>query len=74
MYCPKCHSPVEKARLDVWWCKYCQTTHMIHKLSYKSLEEASEISDDEYMKQTHIQNIIGHYDNSDKIAFPPKPR
>ena len=61
---------MKKARLDVYWCKHCSSSWTIHELSYKTLGEASKISDDEYMRQTHIQNIIGHYDNSDKISFP----
>ena len=50
MYCPKCHSPVKKARLDVYWCKYCQTSHLIHKLSHKSFEEAAIVFDGASLK------------------------
>ena len=81
MYCPKCHSPMEKARLDVYWCKYCSTSWLVHKLSYKSLEEASKLSDDEYMNARAIRERIIERDRelleklndgSKKIRVPPK--
>lgn len=47
MYCPECHisMKVKKARLDVYWCENCQTSWLIHKLSYNSFEEASKTPD-----------------------------
>ena len=74
MKCPLCEYPyLKKARLDVYLCYRCKVAWLIHKLSsYKTFEEASKLSDDEYMKHTHLQNIIGHYDNCDKIVFPLK--
>ena len=58
MYCPKCHSPVEKARLDVYWCKYCSTASLIRLLSYKSLEEASETNHEAQLKQDFLEPLI----------------
>ena len=68
MYCPKCHSPVKKARLDVYWCKYCNTSWLIHKLSYKTFEEASRGVDKDAMAKTFLKPLM----DTDVIALPPK--
>ena len=64
MYCPKCHSPVKKARLDVYWCKYCNMSWLIHKLSYKSLEEAALTNHEAQLKKDFLEPLV----------LPPKPR
>ena len=47
MICPSCGNWAKKARLDVYWCELCNAPWLIHKLSYKSLEEASELYSEE---------------------------
>ena len=65
--CPResCGRILVKARLDVYWCDVCNTAWLIHKLSYKSLEKASEICDDEALRQSFLAPLIG---------VPPKGR
>ena len=68
MYCPKCQSPVKKARLDVYWCEECNTSWLIHKLSYKSLEEASGRVDKEAMAKTFLKPLM----DAESLVLPLK--
>ena len=65
---PKCDSWLEKARLDVYWCKHCNTSWLIHNLSYKSLEEASERVDKEAMAKTFLKPLM----DAESLVLPPK--
>jgi len=64
--CPRafCGRILVKARLDVYWCEECKRAWLIHKLSYKSYEEASTLRDDEALRQSFLGPLI----------VPPKPR
>ena len=68
MYCPKCGSPLKKARLDVYWCSTCEKALLIHGLSYKTFEEASERVDKEAMAKTFLKPLM----DVDVIAGPTK--
>ena len=59
MRCPKCGQyNILKARLDVYWCPLCKQAWLIHKLSYKSLEEAEKLRDDEALRQSFLGPLI----------------
>ena len=66
--CPVCMMWLKKARLDVYWCPTCEKAWLIHKLSYKTLEEASRGVDKDAMAKTFLKPLM----DTDVIAVPPK--
>ncbi len=58
MYCPQCHSPMQKARLDVYWCRYCQSSWLARKLKYKNFDEASETNYEAQLKKDFLEPVI----------------
>ena len=68
MYCPKCNVWLKKARLDVYWCDSCSTAWLIHKLSYKTFEEASERINKEEMAKTFLKPLM----DAESLVLPHK--
>ena len=58
MYCPKCKDFMIRARLDVYWCLTCKRAWLLHKLKYKTFEEASEVNDGEQLRQDFLEPLI----------------